>query len=85
MAMYSGPGGASDTSKWIHVTWYEWLLTGYSWHQFEGSEYPNGSESTEVHVHIFIIRELCNEPVEAITSYHYHKLLLILRTNTWIH
>jgi len=58
------------------------LLTGYSRHQFEGSEYPNSSESTEVHVHIFIIREECNEPVEAITSYHYHKLLLTLRANT---
>lgn len=70
-------------SKWqwhcttLLMAWYEWLLTGYSWHQFEGSEYPNGSQSTEVHVHIITKRKLCNEPVEAITSYHYHKLLLI--------
>jgi len=70
-------------SKWqwhcttLLMAWYEWLLTGYSWHQFEGSEYPNGSQSTEVHVHFITKRKLCNEPVEAITSYHYHKLLLI--------
>lgn len=75
--MYNAPCGTSGTSKWSHVAYYEWLLTGNSWHQFEGSEYPNSSESTEIHVHILIIRELCNEPVEAITSYHYHKLLLI--------